>query len=144
MANSFTILTPKKNVDEVALVKASEKTLEQDKKTPTGVNVTISEEGLKKLRNEEPKEKSKLPPHIEQLKQRIKDLKQEVEKLKQQIEVAQQDSSLDENAQKELLKGLYTQMASQQGALQETSTALSDALKEMGIKDPKILLEAIS
>jgi len=85
-----------------------------------------------------------LPPHIEQLKQRIKDLKQEIEKLKQQIEVAQQSTDLDENAQIELLRGLYTQMASQQGALQETSTALSDALKEMGIDDPKVLLEAAS
>jgi len=35
MANSFTVSTPKKSVDEVALVKASEKTSEDEKKRLT-------------------------------------------------------------------------------------------------------------
>jgi len=123
--------------DKPATVQTSEAgQLEEDK-------VDISEEALAASANEK-NDKPTLPAHIQAIVDQVKKLKQMLEEAKAILLNLSQNNQLTDEQKSVLLKQKQSEVLSLQGAVQIAVSALRDALKEAGISDPSLILDALS
>ncbi|ATC93546.1 hypothetical protein [Pseudoalteromonas tunicata] len=123
--------------DKPATVQTSEtRQLEEDK-------VDISEEALAASANEK-NDKPTLPAHIQAIVDQVKKLKQMLEEAKTILLNLSQNNQLTDEQKSVLLKQKQSEVLSLQGAVQIAVSALRDALKEAGISDPSLILDALS
>ncbi|MDP4984126.1 hypothetical protein [Pseudoalteromonas tunicata] len=123
--------------DKPATVQTSETgQLEEDK-------VDISEEALAASANEK-NDKPTLPAHIQAIVDQVKKLKQMLEEAKAILLNLSQNNQLTDEQKSVLLQQKQSEVLSLQGAVQIAVSALRDALKEAGISDPSLILDALS
>ena len=123
--------------DKPATVQTSETgQLEEDK-------VDISEEALAASANEK-NDKPTLPAHIQAIVDQVKKLKQMLEEAKAILLNLSQNNQLTDEQKSVLLQQKQSEVLSLQGAVQIAVSALRDALKEAGITDPSLILDALS
>lgn len=123
--------------DKPATLQTSEAgQLEEDK-------VDISEEALAASANEK-NDKPTLPAHIQAIVDQVKKLKQMLEEAKAILLNLSQNNQLTDEQKSVLLKQKQSEVLSLQGAVQIAVSALRDALKEAGISDPSLILDALS
>lgn len=115
----------------------------KDRNEAINDKVSISSIGLKKSRESASEAEQQLPPHIQQLKEQIRQIKQQIEEQQQKIAELEQSQMSDEL--KQATKETYLeQLMSLQSSLALTSIALQEAIKEAGITDPLVLMEALA
>lgn len=117
--------------------------LERDKERQAAQQdkVTLSEEGMQRLRGEKAKTEKEekddnLPPHIKALKKQAEKLKEKLEEKELEIEELKRQS-----VPPEVLEMHMKQLKMMQTQLAELKTTLSEALKEAGISDLSIIAD---
>ena len=119
----------------------SKSILERDKERQEAQQdkVTLSEEGMQRLRGEKAKtaeeeQDENLPPHIKALKKQAEKIKEKIEEKQKEIEELKR-----QGVPSEILEMHMKQLQMMQVQLSEVQNSLLEALKEAGNADPSVM-----